>query len=162
MCLNDIDQELLTSYQKNQVLILSFFTSKVIKTKISPEQAIASKILLCYFSIEKSRKLTLNNKLIRNLLFQRPPSLMEQSENDEMHAYFANFRLDHRILRSKLKQTLINNNRPEMISFNIIVAKQQISTTTKFSLSGSRVDFVNIISEDKKSSYESISKDNVL
>ena len=152
------------TYLEHYDIILNYFTEKrEFNQKISTEKLIVSIFYL--YDLLKDIMQEEFNENIEALVNSRPKILIDdKAQNDKMIQYFANFMIDHWIMKRKIIQIKIKNHRDETLGLRIGVGsgKNRLLTTNSITINGARSDFYHIPIKNNLSSYKSIINDELI
>lgn len=97
-----------------------------------------------------------SNSKINHTLLKKLPLNYYLEENNTQEEFFANFKLAHRIIRSKIKEIGIENHRDASIRHNISVSDFTINADIEISKKGARTDLRQLPLKGQSTAYSSL------
>jgi hypothetical protein len=142
---------IISSYKDELFNQLTLKKKKVEEGSLNAEDLLFTKIYIDYLTLE-------HNKPINNVLMQLRPKkfFSEDTDTQPPEEFFANFKLDHRIIRSKIKEIGIDNYRDAPISHNIFISDLTINADTEISKGGARTDYRKLPLKGQSSAYSNL------
>ena len=136
--LSEKDKELLEIYLNFQREIVKYIRDKI--SSVLDDNLLAA-LYICYHSIHHSTG-NINMEINDILMNLRPKSFFV--DYSQFQDFLADFKLDHRILRSNLKEIYIAAHRNDKVALNFEFGGCSMLSTTTFTQKSSRVDFREI------------------
>lgn len=142
-------------YADNVLKLFAQGNSKKFKQQeecLSIENVLATKLYIDNINRE------VNGKINQVLLKELPQNYFLEN-NNTAEEFFANFKLTHRIIRSKTKEVGIENYRNTSIRHNIELSDFTINADIEISKKGTRTDYRKLPLKRQSSAYSGLVKD---
>lgn len=157
--LDNYDKSLIDIYANHRRELFNLLTNKKAKTSedsLSIPDTVITELYISNINITSIN--AENNKKINNALLKLRPQkfFSEDIDNQDAKDFFANFKLDHRIIRSKIKEVGIDDHRDASIGHNIFISDFTINTDTEISKGGARTDYRKLPLKGQSSAYSNL------